>query len=63
MDNPYDVSDSERIERDWQQEQRAQSRFLDETYNWVPVCENYALRARKRRNQRPCGSFSRPERL
>lgn len=34
MDNPYDVTDSERLERDWQAEQRAEARFLRETYTY-----------------------------
>jgi hypothetical protein len=46
MDNKElyrDISDSERMERDWQMEQRVEARFLDETYNdWqaVNVCGN-----------------------
>lgn len=43
MDKPYaEISESERMERDWQAEQRAEERFLNETYNWqaVNVCGN-----------------------
>jgi len=34
-----DITDQERMERDWQDEQRAQARFLRETY-----CDSAALR-------------------
>jgi hypothetical protein len=55
MENPYDVTDSERMERDWQQEEQAQSRFLEETYNWIPVCGEAGTPASGPMRSLPCG--------